>query len=157
MTIVYIGGEMDQEKILSGTVRDMTLHQCRGISSKVVPWCQEKVSQKLIIKDITHIMKVQELMDKFMYISLEEFIFLWGQYLQANIVFEVYLTPNDTLHLDLVNLLCSQAKSVNIALKAQDLSPDQLKKLVLPSQTKSLSINTSNFPLSSIARFNEST
>ena len=147
----YIAGERDQEKILSAAALGLTLGRWRRISSKIVPWCQDKASQKLIIDDITHVMKVQKLMNELVNISLEEFIFLWGQYLRANFVFEVDLTLNDTLHLDLVNLLCSQAKSVNIALKAKDLSPDQLHKLVLPTQTKSLSINTNCFPLSSIA------
>ena len=67
-------------------------------------------------------MKVQELMDKQINISLDEFITMWSQYLQANVLFEICLTPNDTLHLDLVNLLSSQAKSVNISLKANNLS-----------------------------------
>ena len=94
-------------------------------------------------------------MDKQVNISLEEFIAIWGRYLQANVVFEVCLTPNGTFHLDLVNLLSSQAKSVNIALKANDLSPEQFYRLVLPPQTKSLSIETNCFPLYAIGQLTD--
>src|SRR5436190_964882 len=103
----------------------------------------------------TKILKVQELMDKYVNISLEEFIAIWGRFLQANVVFEICLTPNDTLHLDLVNLLSSQAKLVNIALKANDLSPEQFQRLVLPPKTKSLSIETNCFPLHSIGQLTD--
>ena len=146
----YIAGERDQEKILSAAVLGMALGQWQGISSKIVPWYQDAVSQNLIIKDVTHIMKVQELMNNQFNMSLEEFICIWGLCIEANVVFEICLTPNDTLHLDLVTLLSSQARSVNITLKANDLPLDQIQKLILPPQTKSLSIETNCLPLFSI-------
>jgi hypothetical protein len=127
------------------------LGQSRGIRSTLVPWCQEKAEQTLIIEDITNIMKIQELMALQLDMSLEEFLGIWGQYV-PNVTFEISVLPDSSLQLDLLNLLSSQARSVNVALKIIEISPNQFNTIVLPSQTKTLSIETDCMDLSSVKR-----
>ena len=150
--IFHIGGERDQEKILSAAVLGIALGTWRRISSRLVPWCQEKPNQKLIIEDIRHVMKIQELVHKQMNISMEEFLEIWGQYLHADVTFEITVYDQTWYNLDLLNLLSSHANSVNIALKADDLSLDRLHSLAIPQQTESLSIDTNCIPLSAIGK-----
>jgi hypothetical protein len=147
----HVAGERDQEKILSAVVLGIALGRWRGIRSKLVPWCQEKASQMLIIEDITNVMKVLELMGLQLDMSLEEFLAIWAQYV-PNITFEISVLPNSSLQLDLLNLLCSQARSVNVALKVNEIPTNQFNTIILPSQTKTLSVETDCMNLSSIKR-----
>lgn len=147
----YIAKERDQEKILSAMTLGMTLAWSRGIESKIVPWCQENASQALILENITDFMKIQELMEKEMAVSLEQFIRLWGNYITAKIAFEIAYSLNDTRQLDLLHLMSSQSKSVNIALHAKEVSPT----LILAESTRELSIYSDSIPLNAIGRMIE--
>src|SRR5277367_1335357 len=147
----HVARDRDQEKILSAAVLGIALGRWRGIRSKLVPWCQEKADQTLIIEDITNIMKIQELMTLQLDMSLEEFLGIWGQYV-PNVTFEISVLPNSSLQLDLLNLLSSRARSVNVALKIIEISPNQFNTIALPSQTKTLSIETDCMDLSSVKR-----
>jgi len=139
--IFHVAGERDQEKILSAAVLGIALGQWRGIRSTLVPWCQEKAAQTLIIEDITNVMKIQELMGLQLDMSLEEFLAIWGQYVPS-ITFEISALANSSLPLDLLNVLSSQARSVNVALKINEISMNQFNTIILPSQTKTLSVET---------------
>jgi hypothetical protein len=148
----HIAQERDEEKILSAAVLGIALGQWRGIRTKLVPWAQDKASQMLIIEDITHVMRVQELMEKQVDISLDEFVAIWGQNVHPNVTFEINVSATDTQPLELLHLLSSQSTSVHVALKVNDLSSGQFQNLLLPAQTKSLSIETNCIPLASIGQ-----
>jgi hypothetical protein len=91
-------------------------------------------------------------MDRQLNVSLDEFVQIWGEYVTANVTFEIDYSPSQTLHLDILNILSSQSKSVNIALKATDLLPESFNALIIPPQTKSLSIQTDCMPIHAIRR-----
>lgn len=148
----HVAGERDQEKILSAAVLGIAVGRWRGIKSTLVPWCQEANMPTLIIEDITNVKKIQELMGVQLDMSLKEFIEIWGKYVQGNITFEISILSDHTTQLDLLNLLSSKAKSVNLAVKVNEISTDQFDAIVLPPQTKTLSIETDCMSLASIKR-----
>ena len=135
----YIAQERDQEKILSAAVLAVALRKWRKVCSKLVPWCQDKTSPCLLIQNILHIMKIQELLEHQINISLEEFLAIWGP-IHPSINFEIHNNHD----LEILRLLSWDAKSTQLALKSDDLN------IVLPLQTRSLSIETHLIPLSAI-------
>ena len=148
----HVPGERDQEKILSAAVLGIALGRWRRIKSTLVPWRQEKDTPTLIIDNITNIKKIQELTGLQLGISLEEFVEIWGQYVEGNMTFEVSILPDNSTQLDLLNILSSKARSVNVALKINEISTNQIRSIVLPPQTKSLSIETDCLSLPSIKK-----
>ena len=147
----YIAKERDQEKILSAVTLGMILTSSRRIACKVAPWCQENASRAVILENISDLMKIQELMEKQMDVSLEQFVNVWGNYVDAKIAFEIAYSSNDTLQLELLHLISRQSKSVNIALNAKGISPSQLSTLILPGNTRQFSISSDSVPLNIIA------
>jgi len=89
----YIGRERDQGKILSAVMLGMTLAWSRGIYSKIVPWCQEDGTPYLIMEKLQDFMKIQELMEKQLDVSLDQFVSLWSEFINANMTFEAAVLP----------------------------------------------------------------
>jgi hypothetical protein len=148
----YIGKERDREKIISAVVLGMSLARSRGIYSKIAPWCQEDGNQDLIMENLTDLIIIQELMEKQLDVSLDQFVSLWGNNIDAKITFEISFSVKDTHQLDLLYLLSSQSKSVNVAITAKDVLPTQLSSFILPENTRRLSINTDSLPLDAISQ-----
>lgn len=103
----FVGKERDAEKTLSAVVLALALARSRGIYSKIVPWCQEDANQDLILENLGDLVKIQELMEKQLDVSLDEFVNLWGNYIDARITFEVMYSAKDNRQLDLLRLFSS--------------------------------------------------
>jgi hypothetical protein len=146
----HISQERDAEKVVSASVMTMILGNQRGIASSIVPWCQAKSSQLLVVEDIILVLRIGQLLREQLGLEPDELNTLWTQYIRWDPTFEVSVSSNNIAQLDLVNIISEQTKSINIILRAHDLTPRQFRNLHLPRQTRSLAILTNCIPLSSI-------
>jgi hypothetical protein len=155
--VFYIAAERDAEKIISATVLGMVLGCKRRIVSRIKPWCQDDPAQQLIVEDITHVINMRRLrvLHQHLEISLDQLSPMWYQYVHWDPTFEISVTGNDISQVDLLHLAFEHAQTVSVILKANDMSPEEIRRLHLPRQTKKLTIRTKSIPLLAIKHLTE--